>query len=178
MPIDNGDVSRAVTMGGKIYVAGDLQEGYDVDLRHRHRNVDQRPPMSQNKSGGFLLPHDGKIYYAGGQTTNSVATNVLRGLRSVNRHWTTLAPLPVTWLNGTMAAIGGKFYLVPGLTNNGQPSDAVYMYDPALNTWTAKTSLHLARYAFESAVVNNKLFIMGGVTSNIITTRTDRVQRV
>ena len=82
----------------------------------------------------------------------------------------------MTWLNGTMAAIGGKFYLVPGLTSNGQPSDAVYMYDPALNTWTAKTSLHLARYAFESAVMNNKLFIMGGVTSNIITTRTDRVE--
>ena len=53
MPIDNGDVSRAVTMGGKIYVAGDFHEGYDVDLRHRHRNVDRGPPMSQNRAVAF-----------------------------------------------------------------------------------------------------------------------------
>ena len=134
------DESRAVALGGLIYLAG----------------------------GTARLLEYGRPSGVPGVREHVRAQSVDELLRfdPVSRRFERLAPMPERLNHVVLVTHGGRIYVVGGLGDLLFGADvrrAMFEYDPAADRWRAMPSMPTARGAASGAVIGDALFVAGGM---------------
>jgi len=130
-------------------------------------------PLPQARAGGASATLNGYLYFVGGATTSSLATdtvfqphaNLWRYDPALDR-WQELAPLPIALTGATAVGFEGNLYLFGGLTAAGLLENRTYRYNVAADAWTAGASIPGAGRAFAAAArVGDLIALAGGYPS-------------
>ena len=120
------------------------------------------------------IPHaelNGKIYVAGGITSNSFdVTNIVEVFDPAKNMWTEATPMPANLHHHTITSVDGKLYVVGGYLGGSfsEPQNKVYEYDPAKDEWNETAPFPFEIAAHASVSFNGKLYVFGGRTLNIV----------
>ena len=133
---DAKDHMSTVVIAGKIYTLGgeyghdelgDTQKSvhvYDPATNTWARLADM--PFRSGHAEGSTFVHNGRIFFAGGQTTGQGATNRVAAYNPATNQWQELSPLP-NFLQGTIVQpFGNKIIVTMG---------ARYTESPLRTTW-------------------------------------------
>jgi hypothetical protein len=91
-------------------------------------------PHNHRRAAGGVI--NGKLYVAGGNTTNELPSAALDVYDPATNTWKSLAPLPAATTTGSGAVIGNKLLVVAWVGGTVR----AYSYDPVTNKWTAKAA--------------------------------------
>jgi N-acetylneuraminic acid mutarotase len=166
----------AVTMNGKIYVAGGMNaQGeptrtlYVYDLDGNFWVAKAQMPFASY--GGVSGGIDGKLYVvvtSDAEDDFHAGTNHLLRYNPETNSWLELAPAPNHHHRGVARVINGKLYVAGGLTlefvdfPEARPWGHLDVYNPATNVWVSKGSMPTARWGAAAGVLNGKLYVAGG----------------
>ena len=111
----------------KIHDQQSLLHYFDSTADRWVRLANMPVPKSHAESSTFLL--DGKIIFAGGQSSPQVPTSSVYAYDPATNHWSALASLPAARQGTTVQKVGDYFVVAVG---------GVQTYQPQNTTWVAK----------------------------------------
>lgn len=181
------DEPRGVTLDGKIYIFGGLDETgfgplgvvmvYDLTTDEWMARKDMPVPGHHL----MLAEHNGKIYVFGGfdLADDIVAWRALDNSWEYTPEtdsWKALPALPAgPRAAGEATVVDGKIYVIGGAGPAPGVSDpimvfggthavvgTVEVYDPETNGWTTKRSMPTPRNHFHASAVGGKIYAFGG----------------
>jgi N-acetylneuraminic acid mutarotase len=165
----------AVTLGGKIYVAGG--EAFGSQQTPLFQVFDPKSgqwrdlaPMPKGASHVGIAVLDGKIYVAGGFTANvhKDPRDQFIAYDPAKNEWTTLAPLSSPRGSVSLAAVGGKIHAIGGRGADGRTVGTHEIFDPKTGTWSMGAPLPTPRDHLGLVVVDGKIHVFGGRTGATI----------
>jgi hypothetical protein len=131
------------------------------------------PPRSEAAYG--KTTHGRFLYVAGGVMNEAFAggsgmvINNLERYDSVNKTWTTLAPMPTARAGAAAAVIKDAIYVIGGRTNGSFPCSldwagtaVLERYDIDNGTWSTKMSLPSPRSDMAAVAHEGKIYVFGG----------------
>ena len=112
-----------------------------------------------------MATDDGKVYSAGGASSNGAPLPRLYRYDPDAASWTRLADMQVTRDYPAAAFLDGKLYVAGGWDGSDTGITATTeVYDPATDTWSAGPDLPTAVAAASVAVLDNRMYVIGGCT--------------
>lgn len=194
------DEGRAVTIDGKIYLAGGTSRLIEygqpsavpgVREEVRAQSLDQMlrfdpatgryervAPMPERLNHHVMAVHDGRIYVAGGSGDllfGADARDTLFEYDPATDRWRELAPMPTPRLAAGGGVVGDRLYVAGGMTDNGRLSPAVEAYDFGSGRWERLADIPTPREHVSSAVLDGRLYVMGG--RSLVTDSLNTVER-
>ena len=165
---------QAVTIGGKIYVAGGnivgVKDGKPDVIPDSDTWRDLAPvPRGANHTGIAAL--NGKIYIAGGflGRGHTQSTDKMFVYDPATNRWQELAPLSSPRGAPALIALGGKIHAISGRIINADGAVPTHeVYDPATNKWAPAAPLPTARDHVGIAVVDGKIHVYAGRKSDAV----------
>ena len=113
-----------------------------------------------------MATDDGKVYSAGGASSNGAPLPRLYRYDPDAMAWTRLADMPAGRDYPQAAFLDGKLYVAGGWdTSDSGLTDTMEVYDPATDTWSAGPKLPTAVAAAGVAVLDNRMYVIGGCPS-------------
>src|SRR6266498_5922384 len=88
---------------------------------------------------------NGRIYVAGGLTTNERLTAVNQIYTPATNRWTVGVPIPIPVSAPASSVVNGTLYVIGGYTRSSNPTNLVQGYDPVANAWTTKSPMPTSR---------------------------------
>jgi N-acetylneuraminic acid mutarotase len=163
MPAPRAWPSGAVTINGKIYVAGGLNADANPtkSLFVYNPGTDtwvKKAAMPVASYGGAAVVINGKLYVV----TPSGNTTYLHRYDPATNTWTARAPGPHGHYYPVVGVIDGKLYVAGTMLGSENPSSLVSMYDPATNAWTPKAGMPSEQIGAGGRVLGGKLYAVGG----------------
>ncbi len=165
--------TRAVAIGGKIYVAGG---GSTTTTGSNTLYI--YDPLLNSWSPGAALPAarmlyagvtvGGKYYVIGGGTSSTTYLSTIYAYDPIANTWDTTLPNMSSARLGAMAGvIGGKIYVVGGRSASATFVSTMEIFDPATGTWSTGTSLPVALgvtgwVQAAEGVLNDRYLILAG----------------
>ena len=161
----------AVTMNGKIYVAGGEAFGSQQttlfqDFDPKTKMWRDLAPMPKGASHVGIAALDGKIYVAGGFTANvhKDPRDQFIVYDPAKNEWTTLPPLSSPRGSVSLVAIDGKIHAIGGRGGDGNTVGTHQIFDPKTGKWSAGAPLPTARDHLGLVVMGGKIHAFGGRT--------------
>ena len=162
IPVATGGTPVAVN--GKVYAFG----GWESNLVYEYDPLSdiwtQKVLMPSARGGTVALPHDGKIYIAGGNPTpnGSLCLDVYDPETDL---WQSRAPMPhYLWGGWGVAggAVGDKLYVIGGYNWPNHEENYCREYDITADNWSLKTPMPTAVEWMNAAVFNDKIYVVAG----------------
>ena len=141
MPVDT-DEPRAVTVGGKVYLAGGIASIDYPEKELTGPSAQARVPVTSMKTFRRFDPTSGR--------------------------YETLAPMPEALNHIGLVADGDDIYVVGGHGNRlygGDVRNSLFRYSVAEDRWTRLADMPTARGALAVGAIDGKLYAPGGMTS-------------
>jgi len=184
------DEMRAVTLDGKVYLAGgltdilfsdDIKKSADSRQRVPVRSVRsltrfdpatgkyvELPPMPEALNHVGLVAYRGDLYVVGGHGNRLAGGDVRNGLyryRVRERRWERLPALPQP--RGALAAgvVGDRLYVAGGMVADrpiGRAVGTLEIFDFARNRWSRGPSMRHPGDHVAGVVAAGRLYVMGG----------------
>ena len=124
--------------------------------------------MPTRRNAGAIGVVNGKIYYIGGHTDDTVV-NTVEEYDPTSNSWTTKAPMPTARCLSAYATLNGKIYVFSGCADDScMTTQAVEEFTPSSTggsgTWATKATMPYGAQAPFAASVGSKIYVMGGAT--------------
>ena len=189
MPLDT-DEPRAVTVGGKVYLAGgiasidypeeeltgpDAQARVPVTSMKTFRRFDPASgryetlaPMPEALNHIGLVADGDDIYVVGGHGNRLYGGDVRNSLfrySVAEDRWTRLADMPTARGALAVGIIEGKLYAAGGMTSGrplGHAVRTLEVYDIATDRWSRGPDMPTAREHIGGTVLDGRLYVLGG----------------
>lgn len=108
---------------------------------------------------------EGKLYAAGGFTTDGSATGTVEVYDPQADAWSESPGLPVPLHHAGLASASGRLYVVGGYGGDGDASGAVWSWAPGEDAWRDEPPLPTPRGALAVAVtIGGQIHALGGAT--------------
>jgi hypothetical protein len=155
---------------GKIYVAGgsgDLLFGADPrdtlfeydPATDRWRELEPMPTPRLATGSGVI---GGKLYVAGGMTSNGRLSNALEAYDFETGEWETLADIPTAREHVASAVLDDQLYVMGGRTLEVDSLNTVERYDPATDTWESVAPLRQRAGSFDGQAFGGRVLAIAG----------------
>jgi N-acetylneuraminic acid mutarotase len=162
--------SKAVTVGGRIYILGGYSTSTVADVLAfdpRSRRYSRETKMPVGTDHPLVTAHAGWLYVLGGYVNNDPQRGFWR-YSPETKKWQRLADQPV--LRGAMAGavIGDKLYVAGGAPRRFPPEDKqppyhrLDIYDLRTNSWSRGPDMPTARHHTAYAAIGRYLYVAGG----------------
>jgi N-acetylneuraminic acid mutarotase len=162
--------SKAVTVGGRIYILGGYTKTTVADVLAfdpRTRLYSHETNMPVGTDHPLVVAHGGWLYVLGGYVNNAPQHGFWR-YSPETKQWQRLADSPV--LRGAMAGaiIGDKLYVAGGATTifppekKHPPYHRLDIYDLRTNSWSRGPDMPTARHHTAYAGIDRYLYVAGG----------------
>jgi N-acetylneuraminic acid mutarotase len=183
------DESRAVALGGSIYLAGGtarlLEYGRPSEVpgvrEHvRAQSVDELlrfdpvvgryerlAPMPERLNHIVLAAHGGRIYVVGGLGDLLFGADVRREMFEYDPgedRWRRMPPMPTARGAASGAVIGDSLFVAGGMGAGGKVLDVVERFDFRTRRWERAADMPSAREHAASAVSGERMYVLGGRT--------------
>ncbi len=183
------DENRAVTLDGKVYLAGGterlLEYGRPSDVPGvkeyvRAQSVDdlsrfdpatkrfeQLAPMPERLNHVSMVTHGGKIYVVGGLGDVLFGADVRRAMWEYDPaadRWRDMPPMPTARGAASAGVIGDVLYVAGGVGENGRVLRTLEAFDFTTEEWERRADMPTAREHAAYAVAAGRLYVLGGRT--------------
>jgi N-acetylneuraminic acid mutarotase len=163
MPSERTEVFAA-EVNGKIYVAGGLGAGRELEIYDPATDSWSRgAPIPREVHHAAAVGWNGKLYLIGGYLDRGwMPSDAVHEYDPESGRWRDLAPLPTARGALSAAVLDGRVHAVGGVGLDRKNVTAHESYDPATNRWTARAPLPTARDHFAAAAAQGRLYAIGG----------------
>lgn len=169
MPIPSFE-ANAVTLDGKIYVAGGITARNSLKSFVRFDPAagtwEELAPMPDFRNHQGMVAMNGKIYISGGmlgETSFDGQAKTLWVYDPQIDQWSSLAEMPFGRTAHGMAEIDGKLFVTGGMSPRGNDPTELWVYDPATDLWESSLAhLPTQRDHVVIASYDGKLYVAGG----------------
>lgn len=171
----------AVTIGDKLYMIDGGSNPYFpgeasgrptprlevFDFRNQSWTVAASPPVGVHHTGAAVL--GGKIYLAGGRSTDEASSANFDRYDPATDRWTSLPDLPQGKISSLgVVAAGGRLVVLGGddeqdwKDGGGFVSPTAWAYDPRTERWTRLPDMHVERHAFSATTADGRIYAITG----------------
>lgn len=180
------DEPRAVTLDGRIYLAGGILEILDfgkpsdvpgvperVEVRSSRELIEfdpatgryvQLPPLPRPLNHIGFVEHQGDLFVVGGHGNLLFGAEPQAGLFRYDvgeRRWESLPPMPTARGAVAVGVVGDRLYVAGGM-RSGRPVRTVEAYDFRRRSWSTVADLPVSREHIAGAVAGGRLYVIGG----------------
>jgi N-acetylneuraminic acid mutarotase len=163
MPSERTEVSAA-EVNGKIYVAGGLGAGRELEIYDPAKDSWSRgAPIPREVHHAAAVGWNGKLYLIGGYLDRGwMPSDAVHEYDPESGRWRDLALLPTARGALSAAVLDGRVHAVGGVGLDRKNVTAHESYDPATNRWTARAPLPTARDHLAVTAAQGRLYAIGG----------------
>ncbi|TKW30466.1 hypothetical protein SEVIR_2G039300v4 [Setaria viridis] len=156
----------AVPGDGALLVCGGLVSDMDCPLhlvlrydvyRNRWTVVTRMLAARSFFAGGVI---DGRVYVAGGYSTNQFELNSAEVLDPDKGVWQPIASMGINMASSDSAVISGRLYVTEGCAWPFFSSPRGQIYDPKINQWEAMPVGMREGWTGQSVVIDGRLFVI------------------